>query len=341
MALALLTTGEGWHNNHHHYQSSANQGFRWWEIDVTYYVLRAGRARPDLGPAPPAARRAGRRRRQLTLAEAGASRHSDPVTQPRPPDLARPASLFSRAPAFAVRAVVGVLAAGAAACAASAPPPAAMSGGRPVGNAAALGATLSPAEAAEEVAYYRERSAALAAPTNVEIARTDFVRLRRGRLYFTEALPDREVADLKRRLTTALGAGDGSLVLDLTGQILARNQADIRAHLVRSVSLRRTGQTGEADTQHEIAIGLIESIVRGGDGLGFASAWTVFDVSEENEILQVEGCLPRSQGLLSEGDRSFHVLRSRRFSDLTPCDFYFDVTEMMAVVARHFPGQRQ
>jgi stearoyl-CoA desaturase (Delta-9 desaturase) len=39
-ALALLTTGEGWHNNHHHYPSSANQGFRWWEIDVTYYVLR-------------------------------------------------------------------------------------------------------------------------------------------------------------------------------------------------------------------------------------------------------------------------------------------------------------
>ena len=39
-ALALLTTGEGWHNNHHHYMSSANQGFRWWEIDVTFYVLR-------------------------------------------------------------------------------------------------------------------------------------------------------------------------------------------------------------------------------------------------------------------------------------------------------------
>jgi stearoyl-CoA desaturase (delta-9 desaturase) len=39
-ALALITTGEGWHNNHHHYQSSANQGFRWWQIDVTYYLLR-------------------------------------------------------------------------------------------------------------------------------------------------------------------------------------------------------------------------------------------------------------------------------------------------------------
>ncbi|HXJ23494.1 MAG TPA: acyl-CoA desaturase [Polyangia bacterium] len=37
--LALATSGEGWHNNHHRYPSSARQGFRWWEIDVTYYVL--------------------------------------------------------------------------------------------------------------------------------------------------------------------------------------------------------------------------------------------------------------------------------------------------------------
>lgn len=38
--LALLTMGEGWHNNHHYYQTAARQGWRWWEIDVTYYVLR-------------------------------------------------------------------------------------------------------------------------------------------------------------------------------------------------------------------------------------------------------------------------------------------------------------
>jgi stearoyl-CoA desaturase (delta-9 desaturase) len=39
--LALITFGEGWHNNHHHYQSSTRQGFKWWEIDITYYILRA------------------------------------------------------------------------------------------------------------------------------------------------------------------------------------------------------------------------------------------------------------------------------------------------------------
>ncbi|MGA8195731.1 MAG: acyl-CoA desaturase [Acetobacteraceae bacterium] len=38
--LALLTMGEGWHNNHHAYQVSVRQGFRWWEFDPTYYALR-------------------------------------------------------------------------------------------------------------------------------------------------------------------------------------------------------------------------------------------------------------------------------------------------------------
>lgn len=38
--LALLTFGEGWHNNHHHYPACANQGFFWWEIDLTFYTLK-------------------------------------------------------------------------------------------------------------------------------------------------------------------------------------------------------------------------------------------------------------------------------------------------------------
>ncbi len=37
--LAFFTMGEGWHNNHHAYQASARQGFRWYEYDFTYYIL--------------------------------------------------------------------------------------------------------------------------------------------------------------------------------------------------------------------------------------------------------------------------------------------------------------
>jgi stearoyl-CoA desaturase (delta-9 desaturase) len=39
--LALVTLGEGWHNNHHRYMSSARQGFFWYELDITYYILKA------------------------------------------------------------------------------------------------------------------------------------------------------------------------------------------------------------------------------------------------------------------------------------------------------------
>ena len=38
--LALLTMGEGWHNNHHRYPGSERQGFYWWEIDLSHYVLK-------------------------------------------------------------------------------------------------------------------------------------------------------------------------------------------------------------------------------------------------------------------------------------------------------------
>ena len=62
--LALLTFGEGWHNNHHRYPVSARQGFFWWEIDVTYCGLRllaAAGLIHDLNPVPPSLRGIGAR----------------------------------------------------------------------------------------------------------------------------------------------------------------------------------------------------------------------------------------------------------------------------------------
>ena len=53
--LALLTFGEGWHNNHHHYPASARQGFRSWELDLSYLGLRTMAAVGlvwDLRPVP-------------------------------------------------------------------------------------------------------------------------------------------------------------------------------------------------------------------------------------------------------------------------------------------------
>ena len=53
--LALLTLGEGWHNNHHRYPASTRQGFFWWEIDISFMLLRlfamVGLVR-DMKPVP-------------------------------------------------------------------------------------------------------------------------------------------------------------------------------------------------------------------------------------------------------------------------------------------------
>ena len=53
--LAIITFGEGWHNNHHKFPGSARQGFFWWQVDFTYYGLKVlqwfGIIR-DLRPVP-------------------------------------------------------------------------------------------------------------------------------------------------------------------------------------------------------------------------------------------------------------------------------------------------
>lgn len=57
--LALITLGEGWHNNHHRYPAAARQGFYWWELDLSWLALRALAALGivwDLRPVPVAIR---------------------------------------------------------------------------------------------------------------------------------------------------------------------------------------------------------------------------------------------------------------------------------------------
>ena len=71
--LALLTFGEGWHNNHHRYPASARQGFFWWELDLSYYglvLLSWVGVVWDLNPVPEHIRRIGSAPAKVPLVKA-------------------------------------------------------------------------------------------------------------------------------------------------------------------------------------------------------------------------------------------------------------------------------
>lgn len=42
--VGILAFGEGWHNNHHAFEYSARHGFEWWQVDMTWYVIKALKA---------------------------------------------------------------------------------------------------------------------------------------------------------------------------------------------------------------------------------------------------------------------------------------------------------
>jgi hypothetical protein len=172
----------------------------------------------------------------------------------------------------------------------------------------------------------------LASGAATEIARTDFVRLRRGRLYIAEG--ELEAAELEQKLAEAFGRSDDGQILSVTARILAHDQADIRSHVMRAVALRRTGRAPEADFHRGMAIALIESIVRGGDGRGFATAWTVFRTKEEYAVLRARGYDVEKQSLADHDGRVFDVLRARETKGGEAFDAYFDVTEMYAEEGR-------
>jgi len=70
--IALLTLGEGWHNNHHRYSGSARQGFYWWQFDPSYLLLRLLAALGlvwDLKPVPAAVLEEGRRRKAVAAGD--------------------------------------------------------------------------------------------------------------------------------------------------------------------------------------------------------------------------------------------------------------------------------
>src|SRR4029077_6269053 len=124
------------------------------------------------------------------------------------------------------------------------------------------------------------------------------------------------------------------VVVEARAGILADDQTDIRAHMMRAVALARLGRKDEAGFHREAAIGLVESIMRGGAARDFPTPWTVFRVKEEYDVLGAGGYAVDGQSLAKHEGRTFDLLDARKVRGGQTFRAYFDVTELFAEETR-------
>jgi hypothetical protein len=199
-----------------------------------------------------------------------------------------------------------------------------------------------PADAEVDANYYRVRAAALQHEEPGDLARTDFVRFRRGRMYASGAVATDEEAALHRELTrlmTREGAAPLSeerkaALLDVTARLIALDPADIRGHMLRAAALRGLQRLPEANFHGAFGAGLLGSMMDAADGASFETAWTAFSVKEEYDVLRALGCSPERQAMVKHGQRSFDVLDARHLESGEAKRLYFDVTELFAEEGR-------
>jgi uncharacterized protein DUF4919 len=232
----------------------------------------------------------------------------------------------------AIRAVFLALSAGWAACASSGatqPPPS--TAARPPASltAAPDQPAPRPADADEDVAYYRALIPVIAGQQADRLEGINFRRFRRGRLY------EAGVGPLDKRfpgneVSAAFDRKDFKTVADLTGAFLTQNPASIRAHMLRSVALSKLERTKESDFHRAVAVGLVKSILGSGDGHSKGSAFIVYQVAEEYDLMEVLGVAMSSQSLTGEGARMFDVMDGTRVEGGEKVKMYFDITEVWA-----------
>ncbi len=141
------------------------------------------------------------------------------------------------------------------------------------------------------------------------------------------------IQELEERLADAARGESAAGVLDASAALLATDQADINAHTLRSSALRKTDHVTEADFHRAIAQGLIDSIIHAGNGQSPDSAWTVYRVKEEYEVLKAKHARFISQSRISANNRTFDLLDAEQ-DDGQKLHVYFDVSELLAEQAR-------
>ena len=216
-------------------------------------------------------------------------------------------------------------------CAGGGPAPAATSPSGP----AALSA---PPKGEDDAAYYHQARALLAAKDGARLKGLDFRRVRRGSMLVNFAEGPNKDGDLDRTLNAAITGGDPQRLLTTARELLDKDIAYVRAHGAVATILHQQGQAAEGDMHIGFANGMLDSILKSGDGRTPASAFVVFHVREEYDVARLLRAQVLRQTLRQEGARSFDMLTVRQLpktgdgpAEGPERELYFDITELFAL----------
>ena len=140
-------------------------------------------------------------------------------------------------------------------------------------------------------------------------------------------------------LRAAIKTGDQAQILKAAQAVLAEDAAFIMAHIVLSNLQNKAGHTSAAEMHDIFLKGMLDSIVAHGDGRSFKTAFRVYFVREEYDLMRVIGVKVQGQSLTHEQRQDFDILHVINDKGKER-DFYFDITELFAEEARRFrlPG---
>jgi hypothetical protein len=118
----------------------------------------------------------------------------------------------------------------------------------------------------------------------------------------------KEIDSLKKEMYSQMRNSNSQEIISLTKQILSIDYTDMMAHKILRQTYKNIGDTVNASKYKTIQFGLLNSIVKNGDGQTCATAWPVIQVTEEYFILQMmdaklqEQSIEREDGLCDRMD---------------------------------------
>jgi hypothetical protein len=156
----------------------------------------------------------------------------------------------------------------------------------------------------------------------------DFAQLRR--LYTQTDAYSPYGDSAKKEMYTVLNNNDFKKARSLADEALTENYLNIDAHLVKMIACDKLGEAACSAHHKYVAKGIIDSILKSGDGKSTKGAMFVISVAEEYAVIRVLGLRPVGQALNHSEGHSYDVLTVMDPNTKEESTLYFNIDVIFA-----------